>query len=456
MRRKMDKLQLPRKIKISYALGQLGWSILASIIGTWLMYFYLPPEGAGIDVVIPQGSIFFGITIIGLVMGIGILVDAITDPWIANLSDKSRHRLGRRIPYMRKGALPFVVLLILVFFVPFQDGIHILNSIWLLTVLPLYYVAFTTYVIPYTALMGELGDTTEDRIDLSTYISITWFLGLAIATLAPNIWEVFMNIFDMQKVAAIRLTFIILAIIAFVLMLIPAYTIDERKYCTAKASNLDMKSSLKAVYKNIDFRYFVYSEFGYWLSNGFFQTTLVYYITVLALQKESDVGIIVTAVGVLSFIQYPLVNKLSKIYGKKNLMIVSFFFLIVSFIYIAFIGKLPFEGFAQLIPVIVLFSVPSAITGILPNAIVADCAIYDAYISGENKEALYFGTRSFLNKIGGTLSAILLPSILAMGKSTENDTGIRISAIVAAVVVVLFLIFFLKYDEKRILSKIRL
>ncbi|WP_313891046.1 MFS transporter [Psychrobacillus sp.] len=446
---------LPRKIKIFYALGQLGWSILAAIIGTWLMYFYLSPEEAGIDVVIPQGSIFLGITVIGLVMGFGILIDAFTDPWIANLSDKSKHPLGRRIPYMRKSALPLTILLILVFFVPVQGGIHAFNSIWLLIVLPLYYIAFTAYVIPYTALLGELGSTTEDRIDLSTYISITWFLGLAIATLAPNIWGIFMDLFDMEKTAAIKLTFIVLAILAFVLMLVPAYTIDEKKYCTSKPSSLELKSSLKAVFKNINFRYFLYSEFGYWLSNGFFQATLVYYITVLALQKESDVGLVVTAVGVLSFMQYPLVNRLSKKYGKKNLMIVSFFLLILSFIYVAFIGKLPFDGFAQLIPVIVLISIPSAITGVLPNAIIADCAAHDAYTTGENREAMYFGIRSFLNKVGGTLAVILLPSILAIGKSTENDVGIRISAIVAALVVVASLIAFLKYDEKGILSTIK-
>ena len=447
--------RLPRKIKIFYALGQLGWSILASIIGTWLMYFYLPPEGAGINVVIPQGGIFLGITVIGLVMGFGILIDAITDPWIANLSDKSKHPLGRRIPFMRKSALPFIILFVLVFFAPFQSGIYALNSIWLLIILPLYYVAFTAYVIPYTALLGELGSTTEDRIDLSTYISITWFLGLVIATLSPNIWEALMSIFDMQKTTAIRLTFTMLAVLAFVLMLIPAYTIDEKKYSKAMPSSHDMKSSLKAVFKNINFRYFLYSEFGYWLSNGFFQATLVYYITVLALQKESSVGVVVTAVGVLSFIQYPLVNRLSKKYGKKNLMILSFFLLIISFVYVAFIGMFPFDGFVQLIPVIVLISVPSAITGVLPNAIIADCAAYDACTTGENREGMYFGTRSFLNKVGGTLAVIILPSILAIGKSTENDIGIRVSAIVAAVVVVLSLISFLKYDEKGVLSTIK-
>ncbi|MGL1889984.1 MAG: MFS transporter [Spirochaetaceae bacterium] len=446
--------KLPKKLRIIYALGQLGWSLLASIIGTWLIYFYLPPEGSGIDIVVPQGSIFLGITLIGIIIAFATSIDALTDPWIANKSDKCKHKLGRRIPFMRKSAFPFALLLVLVFMVPYQGEIHILNSLWLLIIFTLYIVAYTAYVVPYTALLSELGSTSEERIDLSTYISVTWFLGLVIATFAPSIWEVIMNTFHLSKTLSMQITFGILGLIAFILMLIPAYGIDEKKYCKASSTTLDMKSSIKSVFKNINFRYFLLSELGYWLSNGFFQATLVYYITILALQKESSVGLIVTATGIISFLLYPAVNKLSKKYGKKKLMIISFLFLMISFIYIVFLGKLPFSGIIQMIPVIVFFAVPSAISGVLPNAIIADCAVYDAYETGENKEALYFGVRSFLSKVGIALSTLILPSVLAMGKSTDNDIGIRISVIIAAVVALFSLLIFLKYDEKKIMSKI--
>jgi len=127
--------------------------------------------------------------------------------------------------------------------------------------------------------------------------------------------------------------------------------------------------------------------------------------------------------------------------------------LIVSFLYISVLGKLPFSGIVQLIPVIVFFAIPSAISGVLPNAIIADCAVYDAYETGQNKEALYFGVRSFLSKVGIALSTLILPSVLAMGKSVENDTGIRVSVLIAAGVALFSLIVFLKYDEKRIDEK---
>lgn len=291
--------KLPRKIKVIYSLGQLGWSILAGIIGTWLIYFYLPPEGSRIKVAIPQGGVFMGVTIIGIIMGFATLINAMTDLWVANLSDSSRHRLGRRTPFMRRSALPSAILLIAIFIVPFQNEVHTINSLWLLLIVPIYIVAFTCYVIPYTALLSELGRTTEDRIDLSTYISVTWFLGLIIATFASNMWETVMAIFGISKTASIQWTFASLAAIAFILMLIPAYSIDEKKYGSTNASSLDIKAFVKAVLNNRDFRFFLMSELGYWFTNGFFQSSLVYYITVLAKQKENDVGLIVTAVGVL-------------------------------------------------------------------------------------------------------------------------------------------------------------
>ncbi|WP_314588290.1 MFS transporter [Paenibacillus terrigena] len=443
-------VELPRRIRVFYSLGQLGWSILAGIMGTWLIYFYLPPVESGIHVVIPQGSVFMGVTIIGVIMGISTLINAVTDLWIANMSDRTKHRLGRRTPFLRRSALPCAILLVGIFFVPFQDGIHTINSLWLLIFLPLYFVAFTCYVIPYTALLSELGRSTEDRIDLSTYISVTWFLGLIIATFAPNIWEIVMTIFGLSKTASIQWTFTGLAAIALILMLIPAYTIDEQRYGSTNPTSLDITASVKTILQNKDFRFFLMSELGYWFTNSFFQSSLVYYITVLARQRETHVGLIVAAVGVLSFLLYPLVNRLSKSYGKKKLMIVSFVSLIVSFIYISLMGMFPFNGFVQLIPIVLLSAVTAAISGILPNAIVADCAVYDATSSGENKEALYFGVRSFLTKFGTASSVIILPTVLAIGNSVHDDSGIRISVIIAALVALLSLFAFLKYDENKI------
>ena len=90
---------LSRKTMWSYATGQLGWSIVSGLIGSWLVYFYQPNQEAiadGMIPLVPQGRVIFGIlTIIGLITATGRIFDAITDPLVGHWSDKCTHKRGR-------------------------------------------------------------------------------------------------------------------------------------------------------------------------------------------------------------------------------------------------------------------------------------------------------------------------------------------------------------------------
>ena len=92
-----------------FAIGQFGWSLLSAMITNWLVYFYQPDTetiAAGQTLFIPQGRVILGIaTVIGGIAALGRIFDAITDPMIANMSDRSKNPKGRRIPFMAKIAL---------------------------------------------------------------------------------------------------------------------------------------------------------------------------------------------------------------------------------------------------------------------------------------------------------------------------------------------------------------
>lgn len=101
--------QAGKKVMWLFAVGQLGWSMLSGVVTSWLVYFYQPSEDVvakGQTLFLPQGAVFIGLTIIGLIAAVGRIFDAITDPWIAGKSDRCRNRLGRRIPFMRAAAVP--------------------------------------------------------------------------------------------------------------------------------------------------------------------------------------------------------------------------------------------------------------------------------------------------------------------------------------------------------------
>ena len=174
----MKTRRLTKKEMWIFAIGQLGWSILGGIINTWLVTFYLPTQSSvekGAKFYVPTGLIIFGaLTVLGLITFICRIFDAVTDPWIASLSDRSKNPKGRRIPFMQKAAVPFAVITVLVFFAPVEE-ISTINIIWVLVFLILFYLFMTMYCTPYNALISEFGKTQEDRMYISTAISLTFY-----------------------------------------------------------------------------------------------------------------------------------------------------------------------------------------------------------------------------------------------------------------------------------------
>ncbi|MFA9397645.1 MAG: MFS transporter [Clostridiaceae bacterium] len=438
--------KLPTKIKWFYALGQLGWSILSGIIQVWLVWFYNPPENVNIPELIPRGSILGFLTVIGLITMFGRLMDGITDPLIASLSDRSKNPKGRRIPFMAKSIIPFTLLTILVFFMPFTEPSP-LNIVWLTISLLSYYIFYTMYVAPYFALTSELGYTKKDRLDLSTYIALTWFLGYIIASSASFIWPVFQNM-GFSLVSSIRISISILALIGFIFMLIPILTIDESKYVTQKPVANNFKKSLKSTFSNKNFLTFEIFFLAYGIAITIFQTGNVYYVTVLLGFKETWVPIITAMSGILAFILYPIVNIFAKKFGNKKLCFFAMIMLILAYIYCSFLGLIPLSPRLQVFIFVVLASIGFAIFGILPNAIVADIAKNDGDKTGEYKEGMFFAVQTFMNKLGQMIAMVTFSSLLLLGKEQGNDLGIRMTGIVAAVIGFIALMIFTKYHDE--------
>ena len=176
--------RLTKKQMIIFAIGQLGWSILSGVINAWLVTFYLPTSGDienGAIQLIKPGLIILGVlTILGLITAISRIFDAVTDPLIASLSDRSKNPRGRRIPFMQYAAIPLSAVTVLLFCAPVQ-AISGWNIVWVSVFIILFYLFMTMYCTPYNALISEFGKTQDDRMDISTAISLTFFAGTLLA-----------------------------------------------------------------------------------------------------------------------------------------------------------------------------------------------------------------------------------------------------------------------------------
>ena len=299
------------KILWIFAIGQLGWSLLSGIIANWLVFFYQPSQeelAKGQLQFIPKGT-FIGLTAIGIITAFGRIFDAVTDPLVAGKSDSLKHKWGRRIPFMRFAAIPFGAVTVLMFISPFEAG-SFGNAATLFVFAMMFYFCMTCYCTPYNALIPELGSTQNARINLSTFISVTYFFGTAVAYLVPNIAGMFLE--SMGYANSYRITIAILAAVAVICMLVPAFLIDENQYADTTPSKSSAFSSLLATFKNKDFRIFVCSDILYWVGLTLFQTGLSFYITVLLGLDSGMTFPLFAIMTVVSLAFYPLVNIFSK------------------------------------------------------------------------------------------------------------------------------------------------
>lgn len=445
----MKKNSLHLKYIIAYSLGQLGWSMLSGLINVYLIWFYLPPKDAGLPIFVPQGKIIGFLTVIGVITMLGRFFDAITDPWIANLSDKSKSKYGRRISFMMNSAIPFALFTFLVFYSPVR-GLSYLNVVFLVFTLLGFYLFYTMYVTPYFALLTELGKSDSDRINLSTAISVTFFVGTAIAFFAPSIWGGLIS-GGMEKILAIRITIMGLSILSLVFLFIPVFTIDEKKYSDNKPSMQNMFESVKSTFRNKNFLMFTISDLMYFTALTVFQTGLIYYTTVLLGLPEAMMGILNMVLVACSFIYYPFINVLAKKIGKRKMLIFAFANLMVCYTFVFFLGKdfIPVSNLVQGYGLVILTALPMAIFGILPNVVVADIAEDDANKTGQKNEAMFFGVRTFMSKIGQMIAMLLFSSLLIIGKDVGHDLGIRLTAPAAVFICFVGLLFFIKYKENK-------
>lgn len=380
---------LPLSGQILYSIGQCGWAILINIMNLQLVYFYLPPDGSDLKIFISQAVFLLILNAITILAAAGRLWDAITDPLIASLSDNWKGKKGRRMPFMKAGAIP-AALFCLLMFIPIVNKNSSWNIAWLFIMQTMFYLFITIYVTPYIAMMPELGQTPEEKLNLSTWISITYAIGIMIASQIPKLGELLISIFNItSKVLAIQLSIGIISFISIIFMYIPVIFIDEKKYCKTVPANMPIFQAMKKAFGNKFFIFYLIADASYFIGLTIILTGLLYYITVLLGLAESLMGIFLPIMIIVSFVFYPVVNLTAKKIGKKILIVLSFFLMSFIYSFVYFLGKMPILNLLQAYLFIVLYSIPLSFLSILPNAVLADIAEHNALKTGIRQEGIF-------------------------------------------------------------------
>ncbi|AFY78801.1 MAG: MFS transporter [Hydrococcus sp. C42_A2020_068] len=155
---KSEKLKF--STKLTYGAGDLGPAITANILVFYLLFFFTDVAG------LPAG-------LASSILMIGKIADAINDPIVGIMSDRTRSRWGRRLPWMLFGAVPFGIIYYLQWIIPHFSSDRAANQWWLfgyyVLIGILFNIAYTMVNLPYTALTPELTQDYNERTSLNSF-----------------------------------------------------------------------------------------------------------------------------------------------------------------------------------------------------------------------------------------------------------------------------------------------
>ncbi|MEG2104437.1 MAG: MFS transporter [Oscillospiraceae bacterium] len=449
--------QVTNKTIAAYCIPQFAVGLFTAMLNNYLIYFYQPSAESGLPTLITQGTIILGVlTVVGLLKAIGHVFDAVTDPLVASLSDKSHNPKGRRIPFMKWSAIPFGLSALLIFCVP-QGAPGLVNNLWLAVSIWSYYLFYTLYMIPHGALLPEMITDQAQRVNAYTMHSLFFVTGSALGYVTPLIVSLLKKS-GLDPVWAWRSTFAMFTVLGIILLLVPVLLIKERDYVRSVQPTVSLTASIKHAFANRHFRWVTLGQLLELTGMSFFQACIMYYVTsLMGLPEEASVAILAISIAG-SLLLYPLVNRWAKRSGKRLPILLGCAVFTIAELIICFCADLPGAPMVKAVLLAVLVSFPFAVLNILPNSMMADVIQYDTITTGVNQEGIFSAARSFVTKLGTSLAIMIVPSLTVIGAAAGENIGrmgLKLTALVGGIFCLGAIFAFFMYKEKDVLAVIR-
>ncbi len=451
---------LPKRKMYRYCLADIAKGLFTGMISNYLLYFFQPTAKSGLPILLPENKLFGFITIMALLTAIGKIVDAVTDPLVASISDKCTHKSGRRMPFLRYAAIPYALSVLLIFYAPFSAG-SVANAIWVGFFLVTYYTAYTLFFIPRNALVPEIIPDTKVRVGYYG-ISTVFFMGSSSFMYAATLFVDMLKNAGLSPLWAWRTVFTFFAVIGIICLLLSAHAFEEKDY--VQKNNKPTESMLKSfslVFKNKNFVIFSLGDLFSGVSMAFFQTAMLYYITMLLNVPESQSFLVMLVAIAVAICLFPLIIKLSRKYNKKMPLIIASVVFTVVFGLIYFGDKIaalaPGNELFIGLGMGVIVSFPFAAINILPQSVISDIIQCDCLVSGVNREGIFSAVKTFIEKIASAIAMMGVSSILAVGAASGESVGlegVKLTGVFAGIFSLLSLIVFIFYNDKKVIETI--
>ncbi|MCG8689186.1 MAG: MFS transporter [Desulfobacterales bacterium] len=373
---------LPWHQKFAYALPALSLALIGIPVYVYLPKFYTDTVGLSIS------------TVGFLLMAVRVF-DALTDPVIGYLSDRTSTRYGRRKPYIAFGAIGLSVSVLFLFQPPVLPiaSLTLYFGFWLFAL----FLFWTIVTIPYESLGPEMTTDYHERTSLFSFRDGFLILGTLLAAALPVLIDSSIKTAGGSSDQAERFS-IMAFIFAPMIIVFSFYCIWKIKEAHPRQDTDELFKGYLAVFKN---RPFLILTVGYTISafgSNLPATMILYYVEYVLQIQNAEVFLLIYFVTGILFL--PLWVFVSKAIGKKKAWIISMVINTGAFSGVFFLGP----GDALIYGVLVFVSGIGFGAGLaLPSSIQADVIDYDQYLTGQRREGRYLGLWSIAKKMSAAL-----------------------------------------------------
>jgi GPH family glycoside/pentoside/hexuronide:cation symporter len=319
--------------------------------------------------------------------------NALNDPFMGFISDRTHTRWGRRLPYIMIGLIPMAIIMFLLFSPPKTFGFDAIsvNFVYFLIVIILFDLFYTMYSLNLTSLFPETFINIEERTKANNIRQTFTIIGLLFAFILPGFFIA--DYSDPQYIG----DYSIFGVAIMIIVLINGFIFLKFGPKERPEFQSDYKDapgffgSIKMCVKSKSFRWYIPCEVATWFIFGMVPTIIPLYAKFVLGVKDSLMisammaFMFISAAIFINILWKPLVQKI----GPRKSWLLSMSILILTFIPLLFITDL-LSGF------IVFFLIGIGLAGSLYiiDIVVADIVDEDEVNTGMRREASYYGVNA--------------------------------------------------------------